>query len=252
MGKNIFTPKNLVLFAFVAVEAAIYAAFNVISAASPSDPIYLKYSGILLCLAVSVAMVFLSGAERDAVILACGLAFTSVSDLLILVLDDYYEWGLVTFIITQSLYFYRLYLGRVNKIWISLAVRVVLSAALIGVFGGLSLLNLLVAEVSVYIVMLVCNLADAVLLCGRGYKNIMFAAGLLLFLCCDICVGLHNGDVIGLELPNKLLAFVQFAIWAFYLPSQVLITCSVKRGGLPAKPVREKGKSVEAEDQKSD
>ena len=46
----------------------------------------------------------------------------------------------------------------------------------------------------------------------------MFAIGLLLFTCCDICVGAWN---LGL-LPG----FTRIGMWLFYLPSQVLIVLS--------------------------
>ncbi len=233
MGKLKFTPKNIVLAAFAAVETVIYIVFNIVTAIIPGDTIYLKYSGILLCLAVAFTMIFFNGKSRDSVILTCALFFTAVSDLFILVLNKYYEVGLITFIITQSLYLYRLYAGRIKKIWITVTVRAVAAATLLSVFGGLGKLNFLVAEVCVYIVMLVGNCADAWIIAGKGVKNVIFALGLVLFLCCDICVGLDNaGAVIGLKLPVGLILFTQTAIWAFYLPSQVLITCTGKRCAL--------------------
>lgn len=228
--------KTLILFIFIAVEAVIYITFNVMAAVNTPDPVYLKYSGVLLCLAASVINVFLYGREADAVTLSCALLFTAVSDLFILVLDDYYEIGLVTFIVAQSIYFYRLYAGRIKKIYISLAVRLCVMAAVIIAFAATGKLNLLVAECAVYITMLVGNVADAFIICKKGVKNILFAVGLLLFLGCDVCVGLHNfGSVLNIVLPGGLLAFVSYAIWAFYLPSQVLITCSHNVGGLNAK-----------------
>lgn len=230
------TLKNLIFFIFIAVEAVIYITFNVMAAAGAPDPVYLKYSGVLLCLAVSVINVFLYGRKADAVTLSCALLFTAVSDLFILVLDDYYEIGLVTFITVQSIYFYRLYAGRIKKIFISLAVRLCVSAAIIIVFAATDKLNLLVAECAVYITMLVANVADAFIICKKGKKNILFAVGLSLFLGCDVCVGLHNfGTVLNVALPMWLVAFASYAMWAFYLPSQVLITCSYDGGGLNLK-----------------
>lgn len=233
MNKINFDKKNIILAAFIAVETVIYILFNILTAVLPYDTIYLKYSGILLCLAVSVSMIFFTDKSKDAIILCCALVFTAVSDLFILVLDKYYEVGLITFIVTQSVYVYRMYCDRIKKVWITLAARAAVAAALIIVFAALGKLNFLVAEVCIYIVMLFGNCVDSLLICKKGVQDVLFAVGLILFLCCDICVGLDNaGSVIGLTLPSGLISFTAVAIWAFYLPSQVLIVCSVKRRNL--------------------
>lgn len=227
------TKEKVVLGAFIAIEACIYLVFNVLAFTVPRDPVYLKYSGILLCLAVTVVTLVFYRGDRDAVILTCALVFTAVSDLFILVMDKYYEVGLVTFIITQSLYFYRLYSGRLKKIWISAVVRAGVAAVILLVLGLTAGLNLLVTECAIYITMLAANCVDGWLLCKKSRQNLLFAIGITLFLCCDICVGLHNvGGVLGVELPKALLSAVRFLIWFFYLPSQVLITCSFRKGGL--------------------
>lgn len=222
-----------VLSVFIAAELAIYVIFNIMAGLNTPDPIYLKYSGVLLCLVVAVLFAVLSSAERDYVFVLCALAFTATSDLFILVLDKYYEIGVATFIIAQSIHFARLYYGRYKKAWISLAARAVVMVAVFIVMGVNNMLGLLVAECIIYITMLVGNVVDAIIVCNKGYKNVLFAVGLLLFFCCDICVGLHNfGSVLSVNLPIGLLRFAEIAIWAFYLPSQVLITCSAKKGGL--------------------
>ncbi|MGN1103418.1 MAG: lysoplasmalogenase family protein [Candidatus Coproplasma sp.] len=225
--------KSLIFLSFIAIEAVIYVIFNVYAALDFPDPIYLKYAGVLLCLAVLVAVMFFPQATKDNAVMLAALFFTAVSDLFILVLDKYYEIGLATFIIVQSLYLYRLYAERLNKIFITLAARIAVTVALIVTFAVLGMLNLLVAECAIYITMLVCNVVDAFIICRKSINNLLFAIGLLLFLGCDICVGLHNfSSVLNVALPIWLVEFVAVAIWAFYLPSQVLITLSVNRGGL--------------------
>lgn len=227
--------KNLILLGFITAETAIYIAFNVMAGVGLPDPIYLKYSGVLLCLAVSIVLFFLTDRNADGLILSIALLFTAISDLFILVLNDYYEIGLVTFIIVQSVYFYRLYADRLKKIFISLGVRLTVAVTIIIVFAALGMLDFLVAECAVYITMLLANVVDSFIICKKGYQNVLFAVGLVLFLGCDICVGLHNfGSVLNVELPKGLINFVTYAMWAFYLPSQVFITCSANRGGLNA------------------
>ena len=61
----------------------------------------------------------------------------------------------------------------------------------------------------------VCALCDAR---KKGRGKWLFAAGLLLFLGCDICVGLRN-----LAVPYAVREAAYALNWVFYLPSQVLI-----------------------------
>lgn len=225
------TPLNSIYAAFIAVEAVIFITFNILVAVQPSDPIYVKYTGVLLCLAAASAFVYFY--KKDAAVLACALFFTAISDLFILVLDSYYEIGVTTFTVAQSVYLYRLYKGRFKRIYITLAVRAVLAAITITLLAVFARINYLLVIVSVYFTMLVVNCVDAFILCRRGFKNLLFAVGLLLFIGCDVCVGLHNfGSALGVSLPRGLILFVQYAMWVFYLPSQVCIACSAKTGGL--------------------
>ncbi len=236
--------KKLILFAFIAVETVIYVIFNVLAAVDAPDPIYLKYSGVLLCFAVSLIPVIMRGRSADNAVVSVALLFTAISDLFILVLQDYFEIGLVTFITVQGVYFYRLYSDRLNKIYISLIIRLAVAVALVIIFAAIGKLDLLVAECAIYITLLIGNVIDAFIICGNGFKNLLFAIGLLLFLGCDICVGLHNfGIVLGVQLPDWLTSFVGVAMWAFYLPSQVLITSTsfIKNGIVKGNKADKKG-----------
>ena len=55
-----------------------------------------------------------------------------------------------------------------------------------------------------------------------GRRGRLFALGMWLFLCCDVCVGLRNLHI----LPPAGAAWVQMGMWFFYLPGQVLISLS--------------------------
>ena len=59
------------------------------------------------------------------------------------------------------------------------------------------------------------NAAAAARLAGANCQRRRFAAGLGLFVCCDLCVGAFN---LGL-----LTGFTRYGMWLFYLPSQVLL-----------------------------
>ena len=229
MNKNKL--KYCAYAAFIAAEVGIYVAFNILAAVAPSDPIALKYSGVLLCLVFCAVMTVFY--KKDAAVLAVALAFTALSDLFIFVLDDYYEVGVSIFVLEQSVYLYRLYSGRYKRIYITLAVRAVLAAIAMIVLAVCAELDYLLAVVCVYFVMLCANCVEAFMKIKGGFKDALFAVGLLLFIGCDVCVGLHNfGSALGVDLPRGVQAFAQYAMWAFYLPSQVCIVCSVKNKGV--------------------
>lgn len=214
--------------AFVAVELAIYIAFLYFDLSGGVSTTYLKYSGVLLCFACALVSAFVCG--KDGALLTVSLFFTAVSDLFILVLDKYYEIGVGTFIVVQIAYFVRIYLQNGKKPYLSATIRAVgIAAAIIALACTKSLMPL-TALVAVYIVMLVGNCAEAFVFAGRDWKKILFAIGLALFVCCDVCVGLNNfRSVLGIALPAPLLSFVSIGMWAFYLPSQVLIVLSVRK-----------------------
>ena len=230
MNKFKPTPKNIILAAFILVETVIYIVYNILSATQPADPIEIKYAGILLCLAVSAVMIYFNR-DADSVIAVAAMLFTAVSDLFILVLDDYFEIGLATFITAHCIYLYRLYLGRVKKIWLTVAVRAAIAGVMIGICCGVFTANLLVVEACIYLVLLVGNCVEALIMCNRGLKNILFSIGLMLFLGCDICVGLKHGSMVGVHLSSRVYDFIVYMIWVFYLPSQVLITSALIRKG---------------------
>ena len=246
MKKFELTPKNVIFAAFVLIETVLYIVYNILSATQPADPIEVKYAGILLCLAVSAVMIYFNR-DADSLIAVGAMLFTAISDLFILVLDDYFEIGLATFIVAHSLYLYRLYYGRAKKIWLTIVVRAAVAGVMIGLCCGLFTANLLVIEACIYLVLLVGNCIEALIMCNRGLKDVLFAIGLMLFLGCDICVGLKHGSMVGVNLSHRVYDFVVYMIWVFYLPSQVLITTALIKKGPCYKEL-----PVELKDKKGD
>ena len=76
--------KTALFGVFILAEVAIYIAFIAIQVPTHVDPIYLKYAGILLCVAVSAASVYFF--RKDGITITVALVFTAISDLFILVL----------------------------------------------------------------------------------------------------------------------------------------------------------------------
>lgn len=218
--------KTALFGAFILAEVAIYIAFIAIQVPTHVDPIYLKYAGILLCVAVSAASVYFF--RKDGITMTVALVFTAISDLFILVLNRHYEVGVSTFIIVQLTHFARIYLISGKKPWISLGIRLGVIVAALITFGVLGKLNALIGLVCVYFPLLVANVVDSALLIKISKKYILYFVGLLLFLGCDIFVGLCEAGKIGISIiPADLDFFAHLMIWLCYLPAQTCIVLSV-------------------------
>ena len=224
--------KTVLFGVFILAETAIYIAFIAIQVPTHTDPIYLKYSGILLCVLVSAASIYFFRKDgffsKDGIAMTVALVFTAISDLFILVLNRHYEVGVSTFIIVQLAHFARIYLISGKKPWISLGIRLGFIVAALITFGVLGKLNALIGLVCVYFPLLVANVVDSALLIKISKKYILYFVGLLLFLGCDIFVGLCEAGKIGISIiPADLDFFAHLMIWLCYLPAQTCIVLSV-------------------------
>ena len=209
--------------AFLALEAGLYLWFlcrDLFQAGAGSTP--LKYAAIAVCLAFSLYW-SARGGER---LVPAALAFTLGADTFLLLLNRRYLLGVALFCVVQGLYMVRI--SRENggrTLW---GRRLALSLAALAALGRLGMLTALNALSLVYFLNFFCNAVQALglaLTAGTARRQ-AFAAGLVLFLCCDLCVGIFN--VPGLA-PEPLERFSRVGMWLFYLPAQVLITLS----GLP-------------------
>ena len=195
--------------AFLALEGLLYAAFLTLDLLGRGGETNgLKYGGILLCLAFTL-LCALRGGDR---LTAPALALTAAADWFLLVRNDHLMVGVALFLAVQTLYLLRLRRAGAPQ---ALHLR-----------GGLALL----AGLALYLL----NMATPLnLLAGLYFSQLLsnailawttrerlFAAGLTLFVGCDICVGLFN--------CRLLVPFTSVGMWLFYLPSQALIALSAR------------------------
>lgn len=209
-----------VTLAFLAIEAALYAAFLTLDLTGRAGAdVALKYASILLCLCFSL----LCAAKGGDKLVPPALLLTALADLLLLVADSHYALGVLIFLGAQSVYFIRLRLASLKNWWLPRAGLPLLAGLALYALDLASPLNLLSG---LYFSQLLVNAALAWTLSGRRWR--VFAVGLTLFIGCDVCVGAFNSP--GL-IPAGLYRFAAVGMWLFYLPSQVLIALSA----LPAK-----------------
>ncbi len=177
-----------------------------LTGARGSTPV--KYASIILCLLASLRNL----RTRDGSIVVLALAFTVAADWFLLVQNRDYLTGVLLFLAAQTAYCVRLALCRGGICRMLLPIRI-LPALL------LFFIDTLNAVAALYFVNLCCNAFEAWKLPGHPMR--IFATGLTLFACCDICVGAYN---LGL-LPS----FTGVGMWMFYLPSQVCIVLSASK-----------------------
>ena len=169
---------------------------------------------------VSILLLTLSVLDFREKTVSIALIFTAAADVFLLVLDRWYAAGVLCFIVVQILY-----AARLQKESGPSVLSFLLPAAaglLVYTSYGFGLTEALAGA---YIALFAVNLARACLLAKRSPERrwTLFAAGLALFFCCDLCVGLHNMPEMG---GPALQRFASVAMWGFYLPGQVLIRAS--------------------------
>lgn len=210
------------LFPFLLVQGALYAAFLWLDLFRPGAGLStcLKYLSILLCF----CLLLCHPQNSDGRLTRAALGFTLLADFFLLVLDRWCGAGVSAFCVVQLIYLARIHRAGHRPLALRLVLRAALAALLLAAAGALGALNALTALTLVYFSQLAANFFASLSLGPQGRQ---FSLGLLLFIGCDLCVGLCNLSPI---LPGAsvlaLLPLAQVGMWLFYLPSQVLITLS--------------------------
>ncbi len=200
---------------FLAAEAVLYGGFLFLDLSGTAGPdVARKYAGVLLCLGFSLWCAAQGGDK----LVPPALLLTALADSLLLVANRFYALGVLIFLGAQSVYLVRLLL-RARRSWWGLRCALPLGVGLaMYALEQATPLNLLAG---LYFSQLLVNTVLSWTLRGRRWR--VFAAGLTLFVCCDLCVGAFTSP--GL-VPPALYQFAAVGMWLFYLPSQVLIALS--------------------------
>ena len=201
----------------------------------------LQTTGGVACIAHSYAAVvlaclfFLVFAEKTAVfwLTQLGLLYTVFADWFLVVQSPRQQLtAMLFFSVTQLAYAVRLFLdsqSRRRRIC-QLSVRAALSvfailltvSVLRGATDPLALVSLF------YYATLIGNVIFAF---AQGKRNLVFALGLLFFLCCDTLIGLSClGQYFPIAEDSTLYTVINPGFnlaWAFYVPSQTLIALSL-------------------------
>ena len=221
------TLKKVFLILVLLVELFLYTFFLYFDFNDINIEIsnWLKYVGIIICFLTSLIPIFSKNAAKTQYFIPFSLFFTLVSDYFLLIITDknLYIFGVVIFIIVQLSYFIYIETLKKNKtsFLISLIFRIILSSILIIVLSIIRF-DLLSIVSACYFVELLMNFITSLSLVKINKYFLIFSIGLLLFIGCDISVGLTNLDLFEGHIKN----LVSNLMWIFYLPSQVLISFS--------------------------
>ena len=195
--------------AFLLAEGILYALFlSMDLTALRNQTVPVKYAGILLCLGFALLSCL---KWRGDGLVPLALALTAGADWFLLVRNDRYAVGIALFLCVQAVYYIRLRrmgAGAAYPLRAGLAL-----AAGLGLYAlhMASPVNLLAG---LYFSQLLSNTILA--WTGKGLPHRIFAAGLTLFVGCDLCVGLFNA----LPAASPLYSAVSVGMWFFYLWSK--------------------------------
>lgn len=238
------TGKMSLRVLFVLIQICLYGVFLSLDLADGNVLLSarIKFSIILICFCY--ALFTKKGADKGIIFCLRGaMLFTAISDLLILFLD-YYFYGVLSFILVQQLYGIRnsialsirdplkqnRYLRNAFILRISIQLITTGLLSFLLTLAGVKPDRLFFASVFYFICILTNVIFSVKAYFGKPcFGNLIFSVGMVLFLLCDINVGIFNmaGFVsVPESVYGVLYAFSSILMWTFYAPSQVLIALS--------------------------
>jgi len=233
---------NIIVIKFICIMImCIYILFLFIDISSHHAgnkySTYLKFLSILLCLIISLLIGSNGYNSRDVFLLILARFFTLVADYFLL-LSSNYILGVLSFCVVQLIYIERHSLMAKDKfnmkinrfIFFPIFIFLLILTSLI--FHITDSKVLLIYSSIVYAFLLTLSVYCGIrTLKSSNYpkKSALFISlGMILFLLCDINVGLYQ--LINLSLFQNILgdfqSIIAILIWIFYLPSQLLLTLS--------------------------
>ncbi len=176
----------------------------------------LKYIGIFLCL------IYAYQKFRQDHLLILALLFTLLADT-VLVWTPHQILGVFAFCFAQFFHLARFTKAQPKSLNFYFA-----AVFLVFIFGVLRGISPIYAIAAIYAFSLATNLILSIKWRQKEPDNFYAncaALGFILFICCDLCVGMQFLSTQGI-LPATILPVVSFLVWFFYYPSQVLISNS--------------------------
>lgn len=193
----------------------------------------IKFSSIFLCFVISIISSPLNGQSKNTFLLQLGLIFTIMADYLFLIHDDDYILAIGLFSIVQIIYSLRYREGNETERFMRFMIIYLIIVILYKLINkNLVELDFLIAVAVFYGISLISSLKEAFFLYKNDHTqdtNKMIFFGMILFLLCDISLGLNyilNETKASGNVFNLLKSISSISIWIYYLPSQILLALS--------------------------
>jgi len=216
--------KTVVLFIFLLFE--LYCLFDIFFHLSMIPTPFIQYSAIVFCV---VFALWIDRHDIETRWIRIGLLFTLAADTLLVLIGSFQTLATLIFIFVQLSYAFRVHQNQSISLKFNLLIRfVIILASELFIFWLIkSAFDFLVFLSVFYIVNLFINGIFASI---KNY-NWLFMLGLWLLLACDILIGLSNAGPYWTFNPQSLIYRMLHwpfnLAWAFYIPSQVLLTLSI-------------------------
>lgn len=158
--------------------------------------------------------------SKENLIVRIGFFFTLCADYLMTYLNKYYILSICFFFLTQLCYFILInclfnkkYLKSSIISYGCVVVLLIVIASILELLEPLSLTAIIYISLSLTNIVYLIRIKNKT----RSIKN--FLLGLVLFLLCDLCIGLRN---VGIN-EGLFINLISDCIWLFYAPSQMVL-----------------------------
>lgn len=213
-----------IIWGWLSIELVLY--IGILFLHIPIQSGVFHFLSIVFCF----GFVLIKKPSREGIIwIRIAFLFTVAADFFLTLLSQNQILGTGLFACAQLAYAIFLYDAENKNAWPFLAIRLFIISAslLLGYFVLRENLDLLAIISLFYFSNLLINMIHALFQIKR---NPLFFIGLCLFICCDILVGLSNGENYLHYTRDSIWGFFVYfpfnLTWMFYLPSQVLIALS--------------------------
>lgn len=209
--------KRVLSYLFIAVEAVLFCTFVTMDIMRLDGENIVKFIAITL---VGV-MGLMAGKQKDNAVVTAALVFTVCADVFLILIGNYIA-GVCVFIIVQTCYTIR-FSFMSGKPLVGELLKRLLPGLILGTTAGVLLDSVDIGITVAYASCFAVNFAHGfeLQIYNPSPRHLRFAIGIILFACCDICVGIHNLQPS--FFTEAMIRNAEVMTWIFYLPSQILI-----------------------------
>ena len=208
--------KKILNYIFIVVEAILFCIFVTMDIMSVEGENIVKFIAISLV----GLMGLMAGRQKDNAVVTVALVFTAMADIFLILIGNFIA-GICVFIIVQTCYTVR-FSFMSGKPLVGELLKRLLPALILGTAAGI-LLGKDVGFVVAYASCFAVNFAHGFELeiYNPSPRHFRFMIGIILFACCDLCVGITN--LRPSFFSEDMIRNAEIMTWIFYLPSQILI-----------------------------